>query len=81
MSLAQIAKANLLHNKDFVRLYRDHLSDFKRWEHKDHADKYLVFPQNFGTDLSIDEVEIWEHRILILSIISTMNKAQEKGKG
>jgi transposase len=41
-----------------VRIYRDHLSDFRTWKEKDHADKWLVFPQNMGDDLSIDEVEV-----------------------
>jgi transposase len=48
----------LLDPKDFVRLYRDHLSDFLAWEEKDHADKWLVFPENIGAHLSIDEVAI-----------------------
>lgn len=41
-----------------MRIYRDHLSDFRTWKEKDHADKWLVFPQNIGDDQSIDEVEI-----------------------
>jgi len=58
IALATIAQANLLHPKDFVRIYRDHLSDFLTWKEKDHADKWLVFPENLGKHLSIDEVEI-----------------------
>jgi transposase len=41
-----------------VRIYRNHLSDFLTWKEKDHADKWLVFPENIGDDLSIDEVEV-----------------------
>lgn len=41
-----------------MRLYRDHLSDFPTWKEKDHADKWLVFPENLGKHLSIDEVEV-----------------------
>ena len=58
MPLAAIARANLLHPKDFVRLYRDHLSDFKTWKEKEHAGKWLIFPENIGKHLSIDEVEV-----------------------
>lgn len=47
-----------MHPKDFVRLYRDHLSDFATWEEKDHAAKWLIFPENIGADLSIDEVAV-----------------------
>ncbi len=39
-------------------MYRDHLSNFQTWEEKDHADKWLIFPENIGDHLSIDEVEI-----------------------
>ena len=41
-----------------MRLYRDHLSDFRRWEEKDHANDWLVFPDNIGSHLSLDEVEV-----------------------
>lgn len=41
-----------------MRVYRDHLSDFRTWKEKEHADKWLVFPQNMGDDFSLDEVEV-----------------------
>jgi len=41
-----------------VRLYRNHLSDFLTWKEREHADKWLVFPENVGDHLSIDEVEV-----------------------
>lgn len=41
-----------------MRIYRNHLSDFLTWTEKDHADKWLVFPQNIGDHVSIDEVEV-----------------------
>ena len=37
------------------RAYKDHLSGYMQWEDKSHADKYLVFPENFGPQMSIDE--------------------------
>lgn len=41
-----------------MRIYRDHLSDFRTWKEKDHADTWLVFRENIGEDLSLDEVEV-----------------------
>ena len=41
-----------------MRVYRDHLSDFHDWKDKDYADRWLVFPENIGDDLSIDEVDV-----------------------
>jgi transposase len=34
------------------------LSGFKDWEQKDHADKWMLFPENIGKHLSIDEVAV-----------------------
>lgn len=41
-----------------MRLYRDHLSDFRTWEAMEHAEEWLVFPENIGAHLSLDEVSI-----------------------
>lgn len=38
--------------------YKNHLSGFNKWEQKEHADKWMVFPKNIGQRLSIDEVAI-----------------------
>ena len=35
--------------------YKDHLSDFHQWEQKEHADQWIIFPENIGPKLSIDE--------------------------
>lgn len=37
------------------RSYKEHLSGFREWVEMEHADKYLVFPENFGPQMSIDE--------------------------
>ncbi|WP_285901139.1 MULTISPECIES: transposase [Arenibacter] len=37
------------------RQYRDYLSDFKTWDQKGHAKQWLLFPQNLGSHLSLDE--------------------------
>ncbi|MDO6739492.1 transposase, partial [Wenyingzhuangia sp. 2_MG-2023] len=44
-----------VNGKKLQRQYRDYLSEFKTWKHKSHAKKWLVFPQNMGSYLSIDE--------------------------
>jgi len=45
----------------FERQYKEHLSDYMDWKDTDegiHALEYLVFPQNVGPHLSIDETSI-----------------------
>ena len=37
------------------RQYRDYLSDFKSWNQKSHATNWLLFPENLGSHLSLDE--------------------------
>jgi transposase len=34
------------------------LSDYGTWNQKEHADKWLVFPENIGTHISIDETSV-----------------------
>lgn len=38
--------------------YRLHLSGFYEWEDREHADKWLLFPENIGPYLSIDETSL-----------------------
>lgn len=58
MSLASIAKSQRLPVKEFEKQYKEHLSGFKDWDQKDHAEKYLIFPDNIGKNLSLDEVAL-----------------------
>lgn len=45
-------------DKLFEYQYKKHLSDFSTWNQKDHADKWLLFSENIGTHLSLDETSI-----------------------
>ncbi len=38
--------------------YKEHLSDYKIWEQKDHAHDWILFPGNMGPRLSIDETSL-----------------------
>ena len=40
---------------EFGRAYKDHISGFRTWTELDHADEWLIFPQNIGPHVSIDE--------------------------
>ena len=40
------------------RHYKNHSSNFKDWEQKAHAEDYMLFPENIGEYLSIDEVSL-----------------------
>jgi len=38
--------------------YKDVLSDYRTWSELEHADKWLVFPDNMGRNLAIDETSM-----------------------
>lgn len=41
-----------------MRQYHEHLSDFTTWEARAHAAEWLVFPENVGAHIRLDEVAI-----------------------
>ena len=44
--------------KEFEKQYKDHLSRYRTWDQKGHADQWLLFENNIGEKLGIDEVAI-----------------------
>jgi len=44
--------------KKLQQQYKKHLSDFASWPQKHHAEKWLLFPENIGTHLSLDETSL-----------------------
>jgi len=59
------------------RHYKEHLSDYSTWDQKEHAQKWLVFPENMGTHISIDETSVSNGELY--TIIT--NKAAKGQKG
>lgn len=57
------------------RQYKDHLSEFRVWAEKKHARRYLIFPENLGPYLSLDETALSQGE---LYTIITNKKAKGK---
>ncbi len=57
--------------------YKEHLSDYKSWAQKDHARDWILFPDNIGPYLSIDETALTNGELY--TIIT--NKAGKGRKG
>lgn len=53
-----LEKFYYINGEQLGRQYKEHLSDYRSWDQLEHADKWLVFPQNMGTHLSIDETSL-----------------------
>ena len=42
----------------FEKQYKETLSGFRGWDQLDHADSWLLFPENIGPHLAIDEASL-----------------------
>lgn len=60
-----------------ARQYRTQLSEFTHWPQRSHAKQWLLFPQNLGTQLSIDETSLSHGELYTI----LTNKAAKGGKG
>ena len=59
------------------RQYKEHLSGYREWDQLRHAEEWLLFPENIGEWLSIDETSPSQGELY--TIVS--NKAAHNGKG
>ena len=66
-----------MQGKALLRHYRDFQSGFKQWDQRGHASEWLLFPQNLGPQLSLDETSL--SRGELYTILT--NKAARGGKG
>ena len=63
--------------KNFQRHYKEKLSDYKQWDQKSHAKHYLIYPQNIGSHLALDETALSNGELYTIII----NKAAKGKKG
>jgi transposase len=61
----------------FERAYKEHLSGFTSWAEASHAQEWLLFPENMGPHLSIDETSL--SRGELYTIISNKEAHGDKG--
>lgn len=61
----------------FEKQYKECLSDYRMWNQKEHADEWLLFPQNMGKKLSIDETSLSNGELYTI----LTNKAAKGRKG
>lgn len=59
------------------RHYKEHLSHYRYWQQQEHAHKWLLFPENMGTHLSIDETSLSNGELYTI----LTNKAAKGRKG
>ncbi|MCK0148369.1 transposase [Arenibacter sp. F26102] len=66
-----------VNGKKLQRQYKNYMSDFKDWEQKGHAKQWLVFPENMGPYLSIDETALSKGELY--TIITNKRAKGKKG--
>lgn len=57
--------------------YKEKISDYRQWEQLEHAAEYMLFPDNFGKDMSLDETCLSNGEVYTI----LTNKAAHGGKG
>jgi len=58
ISSNSLEKFYYINGNQFGQQYKDFLSDYQTWEQKEHAQQWLLFPENIGPNLSIDETSL-----------------------
>lgn len=66
-----------INGKKFQRQYKNHLSDYKNWEQKQHADKWILHPENLSKSLSIDEVALSDGELY--TVLTSKSARGKKG--
>ena len=56
----------MINANTFERAYKDTLSGFPTWEQKDHAEEWVLKPENIGTRIGIDETSFCHELYTIL---------------
>lgn len=76
MEISRVAKANQLHPQTLEKQYKENLSDFREWE-KEADVEALVYPENFGEFMSIDETALYKGELY--TIITNKDRHGKKG--
>ncbi len=77
ISSNSLEKHYYINGNYFGQQYKDALSDFHTWEQKSHAAEWVLFPENIGSHLSIDETALTNGELYTI----VTNKAGKGKKG
>jgi len=58
ISSNSLEKFYYINGNQLGQQYKDFLSDYQSWEQKEHAQDWLMFPENMGPNLSLDETAL-----------------------
>ena len=72
-----MAARNGLNGQTLRKQYKDVISGYRNWEQLGHAEEYVLFPENIGAHLSLDETSLSNGEVYTL----LTNKAAHGRKG
>ncbi len=58
ISCHQLARMYHMDGRQLQQQYKHHISDYKDWDQREHATEWMLFEQNMGTHISIDETAL-----------------------
>lgn len=68
---------NGLNGQTLRKQYKEMIIEYSKWEQLDHAEEYMLFPNNFGNDMSLDETCLSNDEVYTI----LTNKAAHGGRG
>lgn len=77
ISSKSLEKHYHINGDHFGQQYKDHLSDYHEWDQKEHAEEWMLFPDNLGPRLSLDETSLSNGELYTI----LTNKAAKGQKG
>ena len=77
ISISTFAARNGLKGQTLRKQYKEKISDYRNWDQLEHAEEYILFPENLGTDMSLDETCLSNGDVYTI----LTNKAAHGGKG
>ncbi|WP_193844364.1 transposase [Flavobacterium kingsejongi] len=66
-----------VNGKKLQRQYKKYLSSFSTWAPREHAHEWIIYPENIGTHLSIDEVALSQGELF--TIVTNKEARGKKG--
>jgi transposase len=76
-TISNIASYYFFKVEKLQRLYKKHSSGFNEWGQKPQAENYMLFPQNMGSELSIDKLSLSQGKLYTF----VTNKSGRSKKG
>ena len=77
ISSNSLEKFYYIDGNHFGQQYKESLSGYNQWEQKDHAEDWILFPENIGDNLSLDETSLSNGELYTI----LTNKAGKGKKG